>query len=55
MNGTAGIVVARNDRPVTIMGFTVKHRRITEIDILADSVRLRQLDLTALAWDAYRA
>jgi RNA polymerase sigma-70 factor (ECF subfamily) len=48
VNGTAGIVVARNGRPVTIMGFTVKHGRITEIDILADPVRLRQLDLTAL-------
>jgi RNA polymerase sigma-70 factor, ECF subfamily len=48
VNGTAGIVVARNGRPVTIMGFTVKHGRITEIDILADPARLRQLDLTAL-------
>jgi RNA polymerase sigma factor (sigma-70 family) len=48
VNGTAGIVVTRNGRPVTIMGFTVKHGRITEIDILADPARLRQLDLTAL-------
>jgi RNA polymerase sigma factor (sigma-70 family) len=48
VNGTAGIVVTRNGRPVTIMGFTVKRGRITEIDILADPARLRQLDLTAL-------
>jgi RNA polymerase sigma factor (sigma-70 family) len=48
VNGTAGIVVARHGRPVTIMGFTVKRGRITEIDILADTARLRQLDLTAL-------
>jgi RNA polymerase sigma factor (sigma-70 family) len=48
VNGTAGIVVARNGQPLTIMGFTVKHGRITEIDILADPARLRQLDLTAL-------
>ena len=48
VNGTAGIVVARHGRPVTIMGFTVKHGKITEIDILADPARLRQLDLTAL-------
>ena len=48
VNVTAGIVVARHGRPVTIMGFTVKHGKITEIDILADPARLRQLDLTAL-------
>jgi hypothetical protein len=30
------------------MGFTVTRRKIVEIDILADSVRLRQLDLAVL-------
>jgi RNA polymerase sigma factor (sigma-70 family) len=48
VNGAAGIVVARNSRPATIMGFTVKHGRITEIDILADPERLGRLNLTAL-------
>jgi RNA polymerase sigma factor (sigma-70 family) len=48
VNGTAGVVVARNAQPFTIMGFTVQHGKITEIDILADPVRLRQLDLTVL-------
>jgi RNA polymerase sigma-70 factor (ECF subfamily) len=48
VNGTAGVVVARDAQPFTIMGFTVQHGKITEIDILADPVRLRQLDLTVL-------
>jgi hypothetical protein len=30
------------------MGFTVRHGKIVEIDILADPARLRQLDLTVL-------
>jgi hypothetical protein len=28
------------------MGFTVKNGKIVEIDVLADSERIRQLDLT---------
>jgi hypothetical protein len=28
------------------MGFTVVHGKIVEIDVLADSTRLRRLDLT---------
>ena len=46
VNGTAGLVVARGGHPVTLMGFTVRHGKITEIDILADPGRLRQLGLT---------
>jgi hypothetical protein len=30
------------------MGFTVRRRRIVEIDILADPARLRALDLTGV-------
>jgi len=41
-------VVALHGRPVTIMGFTVRHSKITEIDILADPARLRQVDLAPL-------
>ena len=47
VNGTAGVVVAPHGKPATIMGFTVRTGKITQIDILADPARLRQLDLTA--------
>jgi hypothetical protein len=30
------------------MGFTIRRKKIVEIDILSDPVRLRQLDLTVL-------
>ena len=48
VNGAAGVVVARGGRPVSVMGFTVRHGKIVEIDILADPERLRRLDLTVL-------
>jgi RNA polymerase sigma-70 factor (ECF subfamily) len=44
INGTAGAVVTRNGKATTIMAFTVSNGKITEIDILADPSRLRQLD-----------
>jgi RNA polymerase sigma-70 factor (ECF subfamily) len=43
VNGTAGVVASAHGRPVAVMGFTVRNGRITEIDILADPQRLRQL------------
>lgn len=46
VNGAAGVIVARDGQPMTLMGFTVSHGKITEIDILADPARLRQLGLT---------
>jgi hypothetical protein len=49
VNGAAGIVSrGPGGRPFSVMGFTVRHGRIVEIDILADPERLRQLDLTLL-------
>jgi RNA polymerase sigma factor (sigma-70 family) len=48
VNGTAGAVVAPRGQPSTIMGFTVRGGKITEIDILADPARLRHIDLTVL-------
>jgi len=47
VNGTAGVVIVRGGQPFTILGFTVRHGKITEIDILADPARLRQLGLKA--------
>jgi hypothetical protein len=40
------VIVGRDGQPITLMGFTVSHGKITEIDILADLARLRQLGLT---------
>jgi RNA polymerase sigma-70 factor (ECF subfamily) len=45
VNGAVGLVTARNGQPLSVMAFTVVHGRITEIHILADPARLRQLDL----------
>jgi RNA polymerase sigma-70 factor (ECF subfamily) len=49
VNGTAGAVVAPDGKVTTIMAFTVRNGKITEIDILADPARLRQLD-RYLSW-----
>jgi RNA polymerase sigma factor (sigma-70 family) len=46
VNGAAGVIVGRDGQPITLMGFTVSHGKITEIDILADPARLRELGLT---------
>jgi RNA polymerase sigma-70 factor, ECF subfamily len=51
VNGAAGVVVASGGRPVSVMGFTVKRGKIVEIDILADPVRLRRLDLDLAGLD----
>jgi RNA polymerase sigma factor (sigma-70 family) len=48
INGGPGTVSLRDGRPFAVAGFTVRGGKITEIDILADSVRLRRLDLTEL-------
>jgi RNA polymerase sigma-70 factor, ECF subfamily len=49
VNGAAGIVgFSTRGRPFSVMGFTVVGGKIVEIDILADPVRIDQLDLTVL-------
>jgi RNA polymerase sigma factor (sigma-70 family) len=48
VNGAAGVVIAAAGRPFAVVGFTVKHGKILEIDIFADPNRLNQLDLTVL-------
>jgi RNA polymerase sigma factor (sigma-70 family) len=49
VNGAAGVVVAPHGRPFSVMGFTVRNGKIIAIDVLADPIRLRQLDLAAWA------
>ncbi|MFK0260401.1 RNA polymerase sigma factor SigJ [Streptomyces angustmyceticus] len=48
VNGAPGLVTARGGRPFSVMGFTVAHGKIVEINILADLARLSRLDLTIL-------
>ena len=48
VNGAAGVVVAANGRPLSVMGFTVTGGKIVAIDVLSDPERLQQLDLTVL-------
>jgi RNA polymerase sigma factor (sigma-70 family) len=46
VNGAAGIVSWRpGGEPFSVMGFTVRHGRIVEIDVLGDPERLKRLDL----------
>jgi RNA polymerase sigma factor (sigma-70 family) len=46
INGAFGVVSTKNGEPFSVVGFTVRGGKITEVDILADPVRLRQLDLS---------
>jgi RNA polymerase sigma factor (sigma-70 family) len=48
VNGAAGAVVTIAGQPVAVVGFTIRHGQITEVDVLADPDRLRRLDLTVL-------
>jgi RNA polymerase sigma factor (sigma-70 family) len=48
VNGAVGIVVAPHGRLFIVMAFTVKRGKIVEIDVVADPVRLHQLDLAVL-------
>jgi RNA polymerase sigma-70 factor (ECF subfamily) len=49
VNGVAGSVSLREDgTPFSVGAFTVSDGKIVALDILADPVRLRELDLTVL-------
>jgi hypothetical protein len=49
VNGAAGILSrAQDGQPISVMGFTIRGRKIVEIDVLADLARLQKLDLTVL-------
>jgi hypothetical protein len=48
VNGAAGTVTLRDGRPFAIAGFTIRNRRIVEMDVLADPESLRRIDLTIL-------
>ncbi|MEU3990873.1 RNA polymerase sigma factor SigJ [Streptomyces platensis] len=48
VNGTPGLVTAQGGQPLAVMGFTLAHGKIVEINILADLARLSRLDLSIL-------
>jgi RNA polymerase sigma factor (sigma-70 family) len=48
VNGAVGTVTLRDGRPFAIAGFTIRNRRIVEMDVFADPERLSQLNLTIL-------
>jgi len=47
-SGAAGTVVAPDGKVTTVMAFTVRNGKITDIHILADPARLRQLNPNSL-------
>jgi RNA polymerase sigma-70 factor, ECF subfamily len=48
VDGRVGLVVAPRGRLLVAIGLTVEGEKITEIDAVADSSRLRQLALAVL-------
>ena len=48
INGGAGAVSYRDGRPFSVVGFTVRNGKITEMNILVDPERLQALDLSGL-------
>jgi RNA polymerase sigma-70 factor, ECF subfamily len=43
VNGSAGLIVIPRERPIAVIGFTIAHDRIVEIDLIADPNKLRTL------------
>jgi RNA polymerase sigma-70 factor (ECF subfamily) len=48
INGLTGVVVTPPGQPLVVLAFTIAHAKITKIDVIANSARLRQLDLAVL-------
>ncbi len=48
INGAAGVVIAADGQPVSLMAFTVRGGRIVEINSVTDPERLQHLDLSGL-------
>jgi RNA polymerase sigma-70 factor (ECF subfamily) len=48
VNGAPGLLVVRDGEPFALLAMTVQDDKIAEIDVLADPVRLRELDLVGL-------
>jgi len=48
VNGAVGTVTLRDGRPFAIAGFTIRNRRVVQMDVLADPERLSRFDPTIL-------
>jgi RNA polymerase sigma factor (sigma-70 family) len=48
VNGAVGILMAPRGRLMVVLAFTIADGKITEIDVIADPERLRQLELAVL-------
>jgi RNA polymerase sigma-70 factor (ECF subfamily) len=46
VNRAPGFISFLDGRPFAVLGFTIAHGKIVEMNILADPLRLQQLDLT---------
>jgi len=46
VNGAAGVVAIRRDRPITVIGFTIADGKIVEMDSIADPERVRRITAT---------
>ncbi|UUZ81963.1 hypothetical protein LJK88_46865 [Paenibacillus sp. P26] len=45
VNGSVGVIVAPLGQPLFVLELKAKDGRITEIEMIADQARLRELDL----------
>ena len=43
VNGSAGVIAIRRDRPITVIGFTIADGKIVEMDSIADPERVRRI------------
>jgi RNA polymerase sigma-70 factor, ECF subfamily len=43
VNGAAGVIAIRRDRPITVIGFTIADGKIVEMDSIADPERVRRI------------
>jgi RNA polymerase sigma factor (sigma-70 family) len=48
VNGSPGFVTFVDGKPLTVLGLTIAHGRIVEMNVLADPERLSRLDLSAV-------
>ncbi|MFD0682795.1 MULTISPECIES: sigma-70 family RNA polymerase sigma factor [unclassified Paenibacillus] len=48
VNGSVGVIVAPRGKLLYILKYTIKNDKITEIDLISDPERIRQLDLAIL-------
>lgn len=49
INGSVGVVVAPRGRLMMVLDFTITEEKITQIDVITDAARLRQLHIALLA------